>query len=281
MANELAFTEHRVARQEGGRVYCYQAGKGDPLVFLGADSGRGFTRIVDKFAQHFTCYILDTPGYDRSDIPRSWLATKRWTISDCAEAVLEVLDNLAVNQCSFVCGHTGAIVVLDIAANHPERVKKLVVDSLPFWSKEQGKVVWEKFFKPQLTDTTSYDAPVAPLLPPWDKVKQNDPDLTWEEWKTRDELNRRDRRWHPVHREAATQVDTAVLGSRVKAPTLLLYGERDSLRRGEQRAHESIGGSILKIIPDSPKEGMPTGGSYRFQPEEFTRLTLDFLLEGQ
>ena len=30
---QMAFTEHHVARQEGGRVYCYQAGKGDPLVF--------------------------------------------------------------------------------------------------------------------------------------------------------------------------------------------------------------------------------------------------------
>ena len=65
----------------------------------------------------------------------------------------------------------------------------------------------------------------------------------------------------------------------MKAPTLLIYGEREVLRRGEQRAHEGIQDATLKIIQDSPKEGVATGGLHRFKPKEFSKLALDFLLE--
>ena len=281
MASSTAITEHYVARQEGGRVYYYNVGQGEPLVFIAAGSGRGFRPIVDRFAPYFTCYVLDMPGADHSDIPRSWIATRRWTVPDYSAAVVEVLDNIGIERCSLVGDHTGAMVVLDVAANHPERVKRLVLDSLPYWDLRRGEIVWERSFKLQHTDTTSYDVPVTPLLPPWEEAKKTEPGLTWEAWKIQDELNRRGRRWLREHMYANSHFDTEALGPKVKAPTLLIYGEREVLRRGDQRAHEGIKGSILKIIPDSPEEGVPTGGSNRFKPEEFSKLALDFLLERQ
>ena len=52
MASSTGITEHYVARQEGGRVYYYKTGQGEPLVFIGGGSGRGFRLITDGFAQH-------------------------------------------------------------------------------------------------------------------------------------------------------------------------------------------------------------------------------------
>ena len=281
MASSTEITEHYVARQEGGRVYYYKVGQGEPLVFIGGGSGRSLRLITDRFTQHFTCYVLDLPGSDHSDIPRSWIATRTWTLPEYTAAILEVLDIIGIEQSSFVGDHTGAMIVLDIAANHPKRVKKLVLDSLAYWDLRRGAVIWEASYNLQYTDTTSYDVPVSPLPPPWEEAKKTESDLTWEEWRARDELSRRDRRWQRVHMYANSHFDTEALGPKVKAPTLLIYGEREVLRRGEQRAHEGIKGSTLKIIQDSPKKGVPTGGSHRFKPEEFSKLALDFLLERQ
>jgi len=281
MASSTEITEHYVARQEGGRVYYYSVGQGEPLVFIGGGSGRSLRLITDRFAQHFTCYVLDLPGADHSDIPRSWIATRTWTLPEYTAAILEVMDIIGIEQSSFVGDHTGAMIVLDIAASHPKRVKRLVLDSLAYWDLRRGAIVWEASYNLQYTDTTSYDVPVSPLPPPWEEAKKTEPHLTWEEWRTRDELSRRDRRWHRVHMYANSHFDTEALGPKVKAPTLLIYGEREILRRGEQRAHQDIKGSTLKIIQDSPKEGVATGGSHRFKPEEFSKLALDFLLERQ
>jgi len=273
MGSTTTGTEHYVARQEGGRVYCYQVGRGEPLVFMSKGSGRSFRLVTDMFASHFTCYVLDAPGYDRSDIPRSWLATKRWSVPDYTEAVLEVLDIVGITQCSFVGDHTGSMIVLDIAANHPGRVKKLVLDCLPYWDQRKGEIVWEKFYKPQNSDTNSYDVPVIPLLLPWDEAKEKEPGLTLEEWKILDELNRRDRRWHRVHQEANAHFDTESLGPRVKAPTLLIYGEGDPTLRGAERANAAIENSIIKVLRGTP------GSAHESQPKEFAKDAVDFLLD--
>ena len=270
-------TEHYVARREGGRVYCYQVGQGEPLVIIGG--ARSWSQTIDSFAQYFTCFVLDIPGFDHSDIPLSWIATGRWSIDDYAKAVVEVWDHLGIEKSSVIGDHTRALISVDIAVNHPERVKKLVLDGLPYWNKERGRVVWERYFMPSFTDTTSYDVPVAPLLPPWEEARKKDSELTWEAWKLQDELRRRDRRWERANYEAASSYDTEAAAPRVKAPTLLMYGEGEALRRGEQRALEGIKGSVLKIVPGSPRKGVATSGVHVDMPEEFARLALEFLLE--
>lgn len=279
MVGSANISEHYVSRQEGGRVYYCKVGDGEPLVFIPGGGGRSFRQISTKFAQDFTCYIPDLPGREHSDIPRSWLANRIWTIPDYSRAILEVLDAVGIQQCSFVGDHTGAIIALDIAANQPDRVKKLVLDSLGFWDLRRGDIVWEKFFKLQHTDTTSYDVPVEPLLPPWEDAKMNAPTLDWGEWKLADEVHRRDRRWAIAHEYANSHFDVEAIAPKVRAPTLLIYGEREILRRGEQRANDAIEGSLLEIVPDSPKEGVATGGAHVYKPDDFARLALAFLLK--
>lgn len=280
MSTISEITEHYVARQEGGRVYYYKLGRGTPLVFVPGGSGRSFRNVTHNFATHFTCYVLDLPGADRSDLPRSWIATKNWTVPHYTRAILEVLDHRGIQQCGLIGDHTGAMIALDIAANHPGRVQRLVLDSLPYWDLRKSQIVWESSYKHQYTDVDSYDVPVSSLLPSLERMKETEPDLTLEEWQVRDELIRRDRRWHYVHMYANSHFDTEALGPKVRAPTLLIYGEREVRRRGELHALNGIKGSILEVVEDSPKKGVATGGSHRFQPDKFSNLALNFLLKS-
>ena len=59
----------------------------------------------------------------------------------------------------------------------------------------------------------------------------------------------RSRRWITLSTDAITQYDAESVGPKVKAPTLLIYGEGDALRRGEEQAQQGIKGSIYKMVP--------------------------------
>ncbi len=62
---------------------------------------------------------------------------------------------------------------------------------------------------------------------------------------------------------------------RVKAPSLILSGDGERIRFSEKEAEKGIAGTTLKVIEGSP------GPVHEHQPEEFTRLALDFLRKDQ
>lgn len=259
-------TDHYVSRPDG-KVYYHKIGRGEPLLLIHniGMSGWIWRKVLDKFAQHFTCYVVDLPGFDHSDMPQ-----RRYSISDFTPAILDVMDAAGIRQASFVVYHTGALVAVHLAVLHPERVKRLVLDGLPYWNKERGQILWDRFFEPQFTDTTAYPVPVHPFVP-WEEARKANPRLEREYWEKSEEIKRKSRLWVRYGYEALSQFDTEALGPKVKVPTLLVYGEHDALRRGEQRAHAAIKGSVLHVVPGA-------NAVHNDSPEEFAKLALDFLL---
>ena len=85
------------------------------------------------------------------------------------------------------------------------------------------------------------------------------------------EIHERSRLWIRLSQEANSSYDVEEAAAKVKTPALLLYGETDILRRGEQRAREGIKGSVVKIIPDS------AGVVHQQKPDEFVKLAMEFL----
>lgn len=283
MATSLLGTDHYIYRKDG-RIYIYKVGReahaggpesrehgrpdsGEPAIFLHATggSGQGWKAAVDIMAHHFTCYVVDSPGHDHSDIPPH----KYW-ISDYTDAIVDILDALGLAQTNVVGDHTGSMIAVDLAVKHPGRVKKMVLDGLPYWNGDRGRAIWEKFFMPQFTDTTAYHVPVVPLTT-WEEAKARRPNLNRENWEHSEEIHRKSRLWTRLSQEANTSYDTEEAGPKVKVPTLLIYGEGDILRRGEQRANEAIKGSILKVVPGAQ------GAAHHDKPGEFAKLVIDFL----
>ncbi len=263
-------TEHYVTREDG-RVYYYKVGQGEPLTLIhNVDySGWYWKRVIDGFAEHFTCYIVDLPGFDHSDIPRG-----EPSVEDYTQAIVDVLDNADVKGTNILGYHMGSMIGVILAASYPQRVKRMVLSGLPYWNKERGRIVWERFFMARFSDTTSYDVAVDPRTT-WEDAAKKDPNLDRERWEKREEIKLKSRRRIRMSFEAMTKYDVEADGSKVQAPTLLLNGEGDAVRRGEQRAREGIKGSILKVIPGS------NGPAHWDRSEEFTRLALDFFLDRQ
>ena len=273
---QMTGTEHYVSRADG-RVYYYKVGEGEPLILLHNIELSGFTweNVIDKLAEHFTCYNIDLPGHDHSDIP-----PQQYSIEDYTQAFVDVLDDAGLAQVDIVASHGGCVMALDLAATYPQRVKRMILDGLPYWNRERGRIVWERFWVPRFKDTTSYDVPVYALTT-WEEAVQENPNLIRERWEKTEALKRKGRYWMRLTAEAMCSYDIEATGPKVKAPTLLLYGEGDPLRRGEQRANEGIKGSTLKVVPGPqvpPHEHRLVEVHIR-EPEEFARMAIEFLRE--
>ena len=83
---------------------------------------------------------LDTPGYGHSDRP----ATQP-VIADYADAVCAVLDAIGVPGAHLVGHHTGAVIAVEMAAGHPERVASAVLSG-PVYLDQPGRVALRKHF---------------------------------------------------------------------------------------------------------------------------------------
>ncbi|MCZ6788859.1 MAG: alpha/beta hydrolase [Chloroflexi bacterium] len=269
MVSSTAGTDHYVPRADG-KVYYRKVGQGEPVLLLqGAGLGGWVWReVVGSLAEHVTCYVLDLPGYDHSDTP-----PRKYSVQDFAAAILDVMDSVGLDKVSTIGAHTGAIISVDLAISHPQRVRSMVMDGLPYWNKESGRLIFEKVMIPGFTDTTSYDVPVSPLLT-WEEANGRDPNLDRQTWEDTHRLQEKSRLWSRHTLEAAMSYDMQEAGPKVNTPTLVLYGDGDAIRRGEERARAAMKGTMFKVVPDCP------GHVYEKQPQEFAKLATQFLLKG-
>ena len=112
--------------QVSGKTVSYHvAGDGPDLLMLHG-SGPGVTGMAnfegnaDAFAKNFRTYILDLPGYGKSD------AVEGQQDLASAEIVIGFMDALKIESASIVGNSFGGFVGSRMAAMHPARVSKLV-----------------------------------------------------------------------------------------------------------------------------------------------------------
>ena len=268
MVSPMTKTEHHVSRADG-RVYYTKVGQGDPLLLLhpAGRSGWYWRKVIDQFAQHFTCHNVDLPGYDHSDIP-----PRQYSTEDYLQAIMDVLDSAGISQASILGSHTGSMIAVLMSATYPDRVRKMVLDGVPYWDKEGGRTYFEKHVSAGFTDTTSYDRPVAPLTT-WKEALASNPNLTRDLWQRGEEIAQKSRYWSRLTFESICDYDMTAIGPRVKAPSLFLSGDGERIRFSEKAAEQGIAGTTLRVIEGSP------GPVHEHQPEVFTKLALDFLLD--
>jgi pimeloyl-ACP methyl ester carboxylesterase len=121
-----------------GQVHVWRAGpRGDiPLLMLHASPGsaRGVLPLASRLTDNRDVVAMDTPGFGDSDP----LLGADPSIGDYADAVLEVVDSLAVPRVDVYATHTGASIALEAAVRGATRIRKLVFDGLPMFSPEDG-----------------------------------------------------------------------------------------------------------------------------------------------
>ena len=117
------------------RIHYRRAGSGPPLVLLHASPGSSFglEPLITALAGDHTVVAIDTPGYGESDA----LPIDRPTIGDYAEALVATLDALNLPLVDLYGTHTGAKITLDFAVEHPQRVRRAIIDGIGLYTDEE------------------------------------------------------------------------------------------------------------------------------------------------
>lgn len=101
---------------------------GQPVVaflhgFMG--SGEDWREITGALKRDFRCIAVDLPGHGAStELPEA-----AYTMEGAAKALLTTLDSLDVGRCALVGYSMGGRLALYVALHHPERCRRLVLES--------------------------------------------------------------------------------------------------------------------------------------------------------
>lgn len=238
------------AADHRGPIVAAVAGEGPPLVLLHglAGSARWWSKNIPALAEEFCVIAMDLPGFGDSH-PGSG-----FDLHEAAGEVVEALDRLDIDRASVVGHSMGALVASGMAADFPDCVDRLVLVDAAVFSFHRG-----------LMRRTFGAVGILRSVP-----------LGFYPTLVRDAL-----RSGPLRIASATfQVLLADWTSKlpsIVAPTLVVWGEDDSL------TPMAIGERMVEEIPDAELAVIRDAGHNPMwdEPEEFDRVVLEFLLEGE
>jgi pimeloyl-ACP methyl ester carboxylesterase len=119
----------RFVQTPRGAIHCVTVGAGSPVLLLHQTprSADEYRDVIPLLARQHRVVAMDTIGYGDSYKPAGASG-----IADYAAGALALLDALAIRRTAVVGHHTGAVIGIELAAAHPERVARLVLSASPF-----------------------------------------------------------------------------------------------------------------------------------------------------
>jgi pimeloyl-ACP methyl ester carboxylesterase len=224
------------------RIHYYAGGEGPPIVFvhgLGGDALNWIKPMITLKRQHHRVYALDLLGHGKSDYPDI-----EYSIEQQSEMLRQFLAAQKLHSPDFVAVSMGGWIVLNLAIEHPENVRRLVV------ADPAGL-----YFETPITSDTFVPKTPAEMAALWQLLTPRE--MAFPAPVTRDFIREvSDRAW--VIRRAFASFETRkdLLDGRVEhlnAPVLILWGKQERLiplQVGEQ-LHSEIPRSSLLVCPDS------------------------------
>ncbi|HEY7201055.1 MAG TPA: alpha/beta fold hydrolase [Candidatus Dormibacteraeota bacterium] len=110
-----AFQERHVDA-DGSRVRCWEAGRGEPLLWLHGAGGPRLSRALDLLAESRRVIAIELSGLDDS-------------AASMASRVAAAAAALGVERCAVLGTAGGGVVALWLALTHPELVATLVLEA--------------------------------------------------------------------------------------------------------------------------------------------------------
>lgn len=135
---EKKIVRRRFVDTRGGQVHVRVAGpqKSDqvPVMFLHMSpvSSRNFIPQLERLGTDRLAFAVDIPGFGESEAP-----PKMPTIADLADIMTDVIKEVAGDGPIDLMGdHTGAVIAIDLAARHPKLVRKVALNTVPYFDAE-------------------------------------------------------------------------------------------------------------------------------------------------
>jgi pimeloyl-ACP methyl ester carboxylesterase len=241
----------------------FQAGSGEPVLYLHSSGGLQEQSCLDKLAQRFTVYAPEHPGFGES--------TGLEQVDDIIDLALyyhDLMDTLQIES-AHVIGHSlGGMLAAEMAALCSHRVRKLVlVDAVGFWRDEDPILDFFAVPAAELGQYVYHDPQSAAVRA--SLQIPDEPDALMERlFQHLQSLTAAGKFLWPIpDRGLKKRIH------RIKAPTLILWGESDRLV-GPGYAEDfrsRIRDARVVILKECGH--MPLSE----QPEEFVSVVTDFL----
>ncbi|HSV47382.1 MAG TPA: alpha/beta hydrolase [Ramlibacter sp.] len=133
--------QHDFVSTSAGELHYVRSGPAGhpPLLLLHSNGGswRQFEGTLEGFSGAFTSYAVDLPGQGDSFPLNDHFPIERYT-----DVLVEFLDLLDLDQVTVLGCSIGGSIAIDLAARHPDRVKRLVIVETPVRSDEAWASRW-------------------------------------------------------------------------------------------------------------------------------------------
>ena len=268
----------RTLEINGRKVWILESGKGAPLLYL-----HGFADVHsvkeswmpfhERLAQRATVIAPAHPGCAQTDENKDIDI-----IEDVVFHYLEVLDALQLTQFDLVGCCVGGWIAAEIAARHPEKIRKLVLIGAAGLFVE-GALIGDVFMMAQPEYGSSYASLREMLFSSADQPSALEmfPD-------GKGELEDEVRRYQMLRFGSRIGFKPPYFYNRplknrlhrITSPALVIWGEKDNF---VPRSH---GETYAKLIPNSSELSIIPGAGHSVlveKPDETAKLVLDFLGE--
>lgn len=225
-----------------GEMHFVKAGVGYPVVLLHPLGTSVWTweYVLEGLSRDFTVYAFDMLGHGDSDRPG-----RHFGLPDYARALDEACQVLNIHRAHIVGNSVGAVLAAETAASFPERVDKLTLVGAPVWNPFTAR---ERLAEAM----AQYDAEGMPRPRTLEELR----DATTfvrptQEWLERNNESRAKAGvWVRNLMESLAWYDLMSRLPRIRASaTMVLYGEADRLREGEELLHNNIVNARKVILP--------------------------------
>lgn len=234
------------------QLYYEEYGKGTPLLMLhgGAGSISDFSKVLPDLSKQFRVITADTPGHGRSEQLDSL------SYQTLADGFSKFIESLKLDSVYIIGWSDGGVVAMLMAADHPEKVKRIIVVGSQF-------------------DFSGYTEPVKQLI---GSITPTMVEKDWGTW-VPDYIAKapKGNNWKDFITDLIKMWNSKVFVSpekvnKIKSRTLIVFGDRDAITIDHGiMMHQSIKGSAFAILPNT------THFAFFEQPELLNMLSIKFL----
>ena len=213
---------------------------GLPVVLLHqtASSSMMFRALMRELKQEYWLLAPDTPGFGQSFAPQN-----QATIPFYAQSIYEFLQGLSIEECYLFGHHTGAAIALQLAAEYPELVRRLILSGPPLLSKEQINLLKGTLLPMEILENGRH------LQQTWQHIQKKDPTAPAALIQRETLLTlQAGKNYHAAYHAVFAQ-DVAAQLAALQCPTVVTAGENDSLRTCLEPAYHLLKHGTMQLIP--------------------------------
>jgi pimeloyl-ACP methyl ester carboxylesterase len=248
-----------------GQVHYRTEGSGEPVLLLhkAGISSDEYTEILPYLGKHYRAIAMDVLGYGNTDLP-----LKEPRFDDYIQNIEHFIASMKLKKIDIVGHLLGASFAVEIAAIHPEWVKKLVLWDCVFLEPEVQRKTQEEYSKERM----EFKLDGSHLVDVW-KQRKPKPDINLKlvQRSVVEYLKSGLGASSGISHRALFAYDIEPKLPMIKCPTLLLYGKGSAVYYRQE--------TIKKLIPGCQTKEIENTGPFPFweKAEEISKIIAEFL----